>query len=53
MGGVVSAVLAAIPVVGWIILIYWAVQPGEAGANTYGPPPETTPVGTVVVPGQQ
>ena len=25
-----------IPVLGWILLIYWAAQPGDAGANSYG-----------------
>src|SRR5665647_3616905 len=28
-----------IPVIGWILLIYWAAQPGDAGANSYGEPP--------------
>jgi len=40
-----------IPVIGWAILIYWAAQPGQAGANQYGdaakdtppPPPEMAP----------
>ena len=27
-----------IPLIGWIILIYWAVQPGEPNANAYGEP---------------
>ena len=43
--------LGIIPVIGWAILIYWAVQPGQAGANQYGnaptdvppPPPEMAP----------
>jgi uncharacterized membrane protein YhaH (DUF805 family) len=45
--------LVLIPLVGAIILIYWAAQPGDAAANQYGPPPETAPLPPVVVPGQQ
>ena len=41
-----------IPVLGWILLIYWAAQPGDAGANSYGEPPASgTPA--ELVPGQQ
>ena len=28
-----------IPLIGWIVLIYWAVQPSESSDNTYGVPP--------------
>jgi uncharacterized membrane protein YhaH (DUF805 family) len=28
-----------IPLVGWIVLIYWAVQPSESGDNAFGAPP--------------
>ena len=45
--------LGLIPVVGWILLIYWAAQPGEPAANQYGPPPESPSLPPVVVPGQQ
>ena len=45
--------LGLIPVVGWIILIYWAAQPGEPAANQYGPPPDVAPMVPVVAPGQQ
>jgi uncharacterized membrane protein YhaH (DUF805 family) len=40
-----------IPVLGWIVLIYWAAQPGDAGANKYG----ESPAGPApeLVPGQQ
>ena len=31
--------IGIIPIIGWIILIYFAVQEGEAGANMYGPNP--------------
>jgi uncharacterized membrane protein YhaH (DUF805 family) len=31
--------LGIIPVIGWIILIYWYVQPGTPSDNQYGPPP--------------
>lgn len=33
--------LAFIPVVGIILLIYWWAQPGDATENQYGPVPET------------
>ena len=45
--------LALIPLVGWVILIYWAAQPGDPAANQYGTPPETAPIAPVVAPGQQ
>ncbi|MDB5942385.1 MAG: hypothetical protein JWQ13_1951 [Ramlibacter sp.] len=41
-----------IPVLGWAVLIYLLAQPGEAGANKYGPPPEEQPGTAAVVPGQ-
>ena len=45
--------LGFIPVLGWILLIYWCAQPGEAGANKYGEPPADAPLPAAVVPGQQ
>ena len=45
--------LALIPLVGWVILIYWTAQPGNPAANQYGSPPETPPMVPVVAPGQQ
>ena len=45
--------LGFIPIVGWIILIYWAAQPGEPGSNAYGPPPSDAPMPVTVAPGQQ
>lgn len=42
-----------IPVLGWILLIYWACQPGDAGENQYGPPPADAPLVPAVAPGQQ
>jgi uncharacterized membrane protein YhaH (DUF805 family) len=42
-----------IPVLGWILLIYWAAQPGDAADNQYGPPPTDAPLAPVVAPGQQ
>ena len=30
--------IGLIPVLGWVLLIYWAVQPGEPAANAYGGP---------------
>lgn len=41
-----------IPVIGWILLIYWAAQPGDAGANSYGEPP-AAPAAPAMVSGQQ
>lgn len=43
--------LALIPVIGWLVLLYWEVQPSQAEANQYGdaaanvppPPPEMAP----------
>ena len=46
--------IGIIPIIGWAIVIYWAAQPGEAGANKYGPPPaDVPPASTEVAPGQQ
>ena len=45
--------LALIPVVGWILLIYWTAQPGAVGANQFGAAPEPLPMTTAVAPGQQ
>ncbi|HEX2020805.1 MAG TPA: DUF805 domain-containing protein [Aurantimonas sp.] len=28
-----------VPVVGWLIYLYFAIQPGEPAINAYGPPP--------------
>lgn len=40
-----------IPILGWIVLIYWAAQPGDAAANKYGEPPAAP--AAELVPGQQ
>lgn len=32
--------IAFVPIVGIILLIYWYAQPGNTGANTYGPDPK-------------
>ena len=47
--------LAIIPIVGWLILIYWAAQPGQPGANQYGNAPAgyTPPPPPEMAPGQQ
>lgn len=45
--------ISLIPVIGWLVLIYWAIQPGDAGPNEYGEPtgkPAATPD---FAPGQQ
>ncbi len=41
-----------IPVIGWILLIYWAAQPGDSAVNSYGEPPSAAPA-AAMVPGQQ
>lgn len=35
-----------IPLVGWVLLVYWWAQPGERTENQYGPVP-TTPTAEV------
>lgn len=45
--------LGFIPILGWIVLIYWAIQPGQPGANQWGNPPDTVPLLPAVAPGQQ
>jgi uncharacterized membrane protein YhaH (DUF805 family) len=32
-----------IPLIGWILMIYWAVQPGQPEANAYGELPAAKP----------
>ncbi len=32
--------IGIIPIVGWIVVIYWYVQPGNVGANPFGPDPK-------------
>ncbi|MEI9992908.1 MAG: DUF805 domain-containing protein [Rhizomicrobium sp.] len=38
--------ISVIPVVGWILIIYWYAQPGTVGANEFGADPKAgvTPV---------
>lgn len=31
--------LCFIPLIGWLVLLYWAVQPSAGGDNAYGPVP--------------
>jgi uncharacterized membrane protein YhaH (DUF805 family) len=38
--------IAFVPIVGAILLIYWYAQPGAAGANQYGPDPKSAAVAT-------
>ena len=33
--------IALVPLIGWIIAIYWAVKEGDAHDNRYGPNPKT------------
>lgn len=28
-----------IPLIGQLVMIYWAIQPGDQGTNEFGPPP--------------
>jgi uncharacterized membrane protein YhaH (DUF805 family) len=37
--------LALIPIVGWIVLIYWVCQPGTSGQNRFGEDPVGAGVG--------
>ena len=39
--------LGLIPIIGWIILIYWWAQPGDTSENQYGPVPQTPTADTV------
>lgn len=32
--------ISIIPLIGWIMLIYWTVQPSDGGTNRFGPPPQ-------------
>ncbi len=32
--------IGIVPIVGWVLLIYWYCQPGTAGANQYGADPK-------------
>ena len=32
--------IGIIPIVGWLILLYWYVQPGTVGSNQFGPDPK-------------
>jgi uncharacterized membrane protein YhaH (DUF805 family) len=34
--------IGIVPFVGWLVLIYWYVQPGTAGSNQFGPDPKDT-----------
>jgi uncharacterized membrane protein YhaH (DUF805 family) len=46
--------LGIIPLIGWVILIYWAVLPGQAEAILFGAPSGVTPPAPAeVAPGQQ
>jgi len=45
--------IALIPLVGAVLLIYWAVQPGEPGSNAYGAPVSDAPALIEAGPGQQ
>ena len=36
-----------VPLIGGLLLIYWAVQKSDPNANEYGPPPAAEPVAAV------
>jgi uncharacterized membrane protein YhaH (DUF805 family) len=38
--------IALVPIVGAILLIYWYAQPGTSGANPFGPDPKSAAVAT-------
>lgn len=40
------ALMAIVPVLGWIAAVYFTIQPGTPGANTYGAPPTNPLVST-------
>ncbi len=42
-----------IPLIGWILLIYWFAQPGQPQANEHGDPLVPAAPGVPVAPGQQ
>ena len=41
--------LGLIPVIGWLILIYWGAQPGQPESNQYGSPPRPAPALPLIV----
>jgi uncharacterized membrane protein YhaH (DUF805 family) len=45
--------IGLIPLIGWLVLIYWGVQPGDAGTNQYGEPPAKKTTTQDLAPGQQ
>ncbi len=45
--------IGLIPLIGWVLLIYWAAQPGDAGGNEYGEPPTKAPAAPDLAPDQQ
>jgi uncharacterized membrane protein YhaH (DUF805 family) len=34
-----------IPIIGWLVLLWWYVQPGDVGPNQYGPDPLASEAG--------
>jgi uncharacterized membrane protein YhaH (DUF805 family) len=36
--------IGLVPVLGWIVLVYWLMQPGTKGTNRFGPDPILTDV---------
>jgi uncharacterized membrane protein YhaH (DUF805 family) len=42
------ALIAFVPVIGWILLIVWACTPGTPGPNRFGPNPLPAMAGVVV-----
>ena len=37
--------IGLVPVVGFLVLLYFTVQPSQPESNAYGPPPEPSPAG--------
>lgn len=42
--------ISLVPLIGWLIAIYWAVQPSQAEANDWGAAPAVTGAGDISQP---
>lgn len=38
-------VLFLVPIVGWVLFVWWCVKPGDAGPNRFGPSPVGSGIG--------
>lgn len=39
--------LLLVPLIGFLVILYWAIKPGDAGSNDYGPDPINPDAGLV------